>query len=69
MTPLPLRTTLALVYGVVLSLILTAEGYAHHAALKRQLDTSVTADLAVRGSAPRSTAEVGAAIRAQLGTP
>lgn len=45
MKPLPLRTTLTLVFGAVLALILTAEGYAHHAALKRQLDTSVTMDL------------------------
>jgi 3-isopropylmalate dehydrogenase len=32
-----------------------------------QVTAAVTADLAARGSAPRSTAEVGAAIRAQLG--
>lgn len=51
MKPLPLRTTLTLVYAIVLSLILTAEGYAHHAALKRQLDTSVTADLADKARA------------------
>ncbi|HEU0206381.1 MAG TPA: 3-isopropylmalate dehydrogenase [Pseudolysinimonas sp.] len=34
-----------------------------------RVTAAVTADLAARGSAPRSTAEVGAAIRAQLGTP
>jgi heavy metal sensor kinase len=43
--PLPLRTTLTLLYAVVLSVILTAVGWAYHAALKRQLDNSVTADL------------------------
>ena len=42
MRPLPLRTTLTLVYAVVLAVILTAEAYAHHAALKRELDSSVT---------------------------
>ena len=34
-----------------------------------RVTAAVTADLAARGSAPRSTAGVGAAIRAQLGTP
>ena len=34
-----------------------------------RVTAAVTADLAARGSAPRSTTEVGAAIRAQLGTP
>jgi len=43
--PLTLRTTLTLIYAVVLSVILTAVGWAYHAALKRQLDNSVTADL------------------------
>jgi heavy metal sensor kinase len=43
--PLPLRTSLTLLYAVVLSVILTAVGWAYHAALKRQLDSSVTADL------------------------
>ena len=42
MRPLPLRATLTLVYAVVLAVILTAEAYAHHAALKRELDSSVT---------------------------
>ena len=45
MKPLPLRTSLTLLYAVVLSVILTAVGWAYHAALKRQLDSSVTADL------------------------
>jgi len=43
--PLPLRTTLTLLYAVVLSVILTAVGWAYHAALKRQLDNSTTTDL------------------------
>jgi len=34
----------------------------------RRVTAAVTADLAARGSAVRSTAEIGAAIRAQLGT-
>jgi len=34
-----------------------------------RLTAAVTADLAARGSAARSTGEVGAAVRAQLGTP
>lgn len=45
MKPLPLRASLTLVYALVLALILTAEGYAYHATLKRQLDTSVTTEL------------------------
>ncbi len=45
MKPLQLRTTLTLLYAVVLAVILTAVGWAYHAALKRQLDNSVTADL------------------------
>ncbi|MBY0495802.1 MAG: HAMP domain-containing protein [Cyanobacteria bacterium] len=51
MRPLPLRTTLTLLYAVVLSVILTAVGWAYHAALKRQLDNSVTADLEGRARA------------------
>jgi len=43
--PLRIRTTLTLLYALVLSVILTAVGWAYHAALKRQLDNSVTADL------------------------
>jgi len=39
------------------------------AAAAARVTAAVTADLAARGSAPRPTAEVGAAIRAQLGTP
>ena len=33
----------------------------------RRVDTAVTADLAERGSAPRTTDEIGAAIVARLG--
>jgi len=43
--PLPLRTALTLIFALVLSVILTAVGWAYHAALKNQLDTSVSADL------------------------
>lgn len=51
MRPLPLRTTLTLVYAVVLAVILTAEAYAHHAALKRELDGSVTERLDAKARA------------------
>jgi heavy metal sensor kinase len=43
--PLPLRTTLTLIFAAVLSVILSAVGWAYHATLKNQLDGSVTADL------------------------
>jgi len=43
--PLPLRTTLTLIFAAVLSVILTAVGWAYHATLKNQLDNSVSADL------------------------
>jgi len=43
--PLPLRTTLTLIFAAVLSVILTAVGWAYHATLKNQLDSSVSADL------------------------
>jgi heavy metal sensor kinase len=43
--PLPLRTTLTLIFAAVLSVILSAVGWAYHAALKNQLDSSVSADL------------------------
>lgn len=45
MKPLPLRTTLTLIFAAVLSVILTAVGWAYHATLKNQLDNSVSADL------------------------
>ena len=45
MKPLPLRASLTLGYALVLALILTAEGFAYHATLKRQLDTAVTTEL------------------------
>ena len=45
MKPLPLRTTLTLIFAAVLSVILSAVGWAYHAALKNQLDNSVSADL------------------------
>jgi heavy metal sensor kinase len=43
--PLPLRTSLALAYTGILSLVLTALGVGYHSALVRQLDASVTEGL------------------------
>jgi heavy metal sensor kinase len=43
--PLPLRTSLALLYTGILSLVLTALGFGYHSALVRQLDSSATQDL------------------------
>ena len=51
MKPLPLRATLTLIFAAMLSVILTAIGFAYHAAVKRQLDNSVTADLADKARA------------------
>lgn len=51
MKPLPLRASLTLVYAVVLAVILTAEGFAYHAALRAQFENSVTADLEDRARA------------------
>lgn len=51
MTPLPLRASLTLVYAGVLAAILTAEGFAYHAALRTQFESSVTADLEDRARA------------------
>jgi heavy metal sensor kinase len=44
--PLSLRATLALIAAAVVSVTLAAEGFASHTALSRQLDDSVTNDLA-----------------------
>ena len=45
MKPLPLRTSLTLVYTGILALILTALGFAHHTTLVRQLDVAATEGL------------------------
>jgi heavy metal sensor kinase len=43
--PLPLRTSLALAYTGILSLVLTALGFVYHSALVSQLNSSTTAEL------------------------
>ena len=45
MKPLPLRTSLALAFTAVLSVILTALGFAYHFALVRQLDVEASNSL------------------------
>ena len=51
MKPLSLRPALALISAAVLSVTLAAEGFASHSALSRQLDASVTTDLAEKARA------------------